>query len=80
MTKIFFIVIVMLSSTQQTETDLYVIEKPSFTDPRQCVQFVQINTYNLIQKAKLEYPTREIENIYCVAKEKINELMYGLST
>ena len=77
MTKIFFIVIVMLTGTKGT--DLYLIEKPSFEDPNQCVQFVQINSNSLVQKAKSVYPNQEIENIYCVTKEKIDELMYGTS-
>ena len=77
MTKIFFIVIVMLTGPKGT--DLYVIEEPSFENPKQCVQFVQIYSYGLIQKAKSVYPNQEIENIYCVTKEKINEIMHGIS-
>ena len=77
MTKVFLIVIAMLSTSPQDQKDLYVIQKPSFTSLQQCVQFVQINNMSLIQKATTAYPNRAIENIFCVEQEKLKTLISG---
>lgn len=73
--KIFLIVIAMISYSDQS--DLYVIQEPSFNDPQRCVEFVKINNVTLIQKAKIEYPDQGIDNIYCISKEKLKVLVRG---
>lgn len=73
--KIFLIVIAMISYSDQS--DLYVIQEPSFTDPQRCLEFVKINNVSLIQKAKIEYPDQGIDNIYCISKEKLKVLVRG---
>ena len=73
--KIFLIVIAMISYSDQS--DLYVIQEPSFTDPQKCLEFVKINNVSLIQKAKIEYPDQGIDNIYCISKEKLKVLVRG---
>ena len=73
--KIFLIVIAMISYSDQS--DLYVIQEPSFNDPQRCVEFVKINNVTLIQKAKIEYPDQGIDNIYCISKEKLKNYVNG---
>ena len=77
MTKIFFIVIAMLSNGDFNNTDLYVIQNPNFNSVKECVRFVQINNLNLIAKAGTEYPNRGIDNIYCVPEEQLKVLISG---
>tara|TARA_B100000945_G_C20251882_1_gene534919 strand:+ start:70 stop:309 length:240 start_codon:yes stop_codon:yes gene_type:complete len=73
--KIFLIVIAMVTGQGATQTDLYVIEDPDFKQSQQCIQFVQSNTIKLVQKAKSVYPDRDVENIYCVSKERLKVLI-----
>ena len=74
--NIFLIVIAMMSSN--AHTDLFVISTPTFKDPRTCIEFVNVNTNSLIQKAKLEYPTQYVENVYCISKEKLKVIVDGI--
>jgi len=73
--KIFFIVIAMLSGN--AHTDLFVISTPSFQDSKTCIEFVNVNTESLILKAKLEYPNQDVDNVYCISKEKLKKLAIG---
>ena len=75
--KMFLIVIAMIANPGSTDTDLYVIQEPNFKQPQQCLQFVQVNTRPLIEKAKSVYPTQEVENIYCITEDRLKVLISG---
>ncbi len=77
MSKVFLIVIAMMSSSPQSDTDLYIIQDPNFNNAVSCSQFIQINTVTLIQKANIEYPNREVEHIICIEEEKLKVLISG---
>ena len=74
--KIFLIVMVMMGS-QELNEDLYIIQQPSFTSVRECIEYVQRNDLILSSKAQTEYPGRGVKNIYCVDKDKLQNLMTG---
>tara|TARA_Y200000002_G_C22403897_1_gene546891 strand:+ start:97 stop:336 length:240 start_codon:yes stop_codon:yes gene_type:complete len=75
--KTFLIVIAMIAPPGATDTDLYVIQEPNFQYPQQCLQFVKSNTFPLLRKAKSVYPTQDVDNIYCITKEKLKVLVSG---
>ena len=49
----------------------------NFQYPQQCLQFVKSNTFPLLRKAKSVYPTQDVDNIYCITKEKLKVLISG---
>jgi len=69
--KSILIVVVMLLNSQQ---DLYIIQKPSFGSVPECAYFVQLYSPLIISKAREVYPDHELDNIYCVPKESLDQL------
>jgi hypothetical protein len=69
--KSILIVVAMLLNSQQ---DLYIIQKPSFGSVPECAYFVQLYSQLIISKARIEYPGHELNNIYCVPKESLDQL------
>ena len=72
--KTFLIVLVMIASANGNE-DLYIIQEPTFSNPNQCVAFVQANTNNLVGRAQLEYNGRPVQDIFCVERSKLDFLL-----
>jgi uncharacterized protein (UPF0297 family) len=75
--KIFLIVMVMMGG-QGLNEDLYIIQEPNFNSVNQCIGYVQRNDPYLVAKAQTVYPGRDVENIYCVNKDKLQNLMIGV--
>jgi len=66
--------------------DLFVFTKPYFSTGEQCVSFVQANPLFVMEGVMSYYgPSRRIENVMCMEKEKFMKLMkehspYGKQT
>ena len=71
MKSVLIVIVMMLELGKQ---DLYIIEEPNFQSERECVQFVMLYNKLIITKARTEYPNNEIVDIYCVDKERIDQL------
>ena len=65
----------MLVSQQNPNSDIYIISEPNFTEPAQCLAFVQANSEGLVAKAYGEFNGRQVESIYCVEKEKLRKVI-----
>ena len=78
MIKTFFIVLTMMVSPQNPVTDLYIISEPSFTEPAQCLAFVEQNTQGLVNKAYVEYGGREVDEIYCIEEQRLRQVLKTL--
>ena len=72
--KTFLIVLVMIATASGNE-DLYIINKPTFPNPNQCVAYVQQNSNQLVGRAQLEYQGRPVQDIFCVEKNKLDFLL-----
>jgi len=72
--KTFLIVLVMIATASGNE-DLYIISKPTFPNPNQCIAYVQQNSNNLVGRAQLEYEGRPVQDIFCVERRKLNFLL-----
>ena len=62
-------------SPQNPVSDLYVISEPSFTEPAQCLAFVEANTQGLVNKAYVEYGGREVDEIYCIEEQRLRQVL-----
>lgn len=71
MKSVLIVIVMMMELGKQ---DLYIIEEPNFQSERECVQFVMLYNKLIITKAHTEYPNNEIVDIYCVDKERIDQL------
>lgn len=78
MIKTFFIVLTMMVSPQNPVTDLYIISEPSFTEPAQCLAFVEANTQDLVNKAYVEYGGRQVDEIYCIEEQRLRQVLKSL--
>ena len=78
MIKTFFIVLTMMVSHQYPVTDLYIISEPSFTEPAQCLAFVEQNTPSLVNKAYVEYGGREVDEIYCIEEQRLRQVIKSI--
>ena len=71
MKSVLIVVVMLVNSALQ---DLYIIEEPQFETTRECVQFVMLYNELIIAKAQSEYPDRKIADIFCVPKDKLDQL------
>lgn len=65
----------MLISPQNPNQDIYIISQPTFATPNQCLAFVQAETNGLVAKATTAYQGREVEEIFCIEKKRLEELL-----
>ena len=65
-------------SPQNPVTDLYVISEPSFTEPAQCLAFVEANTQDLVNKAYVEYGGRQVDEIYCIEEQRLRQFIKSI--
>lgn len=74
--KTFLIVLVMMVNANGYE-DLYVIQEPTFENPKQCIAYVRNNANQLVGKAQLAYDGHPVQDIYCVEKNKLQTIVQG---
>lgn len=72
--KWFFILMVMTQNTP-VQDHLYLIQDPKFSTAPECLQFVnnQIQMLKSLQMQK--FPTQDIDNIYCMTQDALDELV-----
>lgn len=62
-------------SPQNPSSDIYVISEPNFTEPAQCLAFVEANTANIVRKATTEYQGRPVDEIYCIDEQRLQQVI-----
>ena len=65
-------------SPENPNSDIYVISEPNFTEPAECLAFVEQNTYDIVSKATTEYQGRPVEQIYCIDEERLRQVINSL--
>ena len=65
-------------SPQNPSSDIYVISKPNFSEPAECLAFVEQNTYDIVRKATTEYEGRQVDEIYCIDEERLRQVINSL--
>ena len=55
--------------------DVYVFEKPSFDTAPQCIEWVNMNPQAWVPPVMEAFPNGSIDMVYCVKKEKLEELL-----
>jgi len=76
--KVFFIVMTMMIGAGNPNADLYIIAEPSFSTPNRCLAFVDAEIQGLVNKASREYNGRQVEQVYCIEKGKLKEIVTQL--
>ena len=57
--------------------DLYIIQEPTFVNPKQCITYVRNNANQLVGKATLAYDGRGVQDIFCVEKNRLDLIIQG---
>ena len=70
MIKAWLIAVVMTN-----QVDVYVFEKPSFDTAPQCIEWVNINPQAWVPPVMEAFPNGSIDMVYCVKKEKLEEVL-----
>lgn len=68
----------MMVSPQNPSSDIYVISEPNFSEPAECLAFVEQNTYDIVRKATTEYEGRQVDEIYCIDEERLRQVINSL--
>jgi hypothetical protein len=74
MIKVFFILILMQQNAPAQDY-MYLLTEPTFNNPRECLTYVGANQYELTAKMSYEFPTQDIETVYCLSKEALDKLI-----
>lgn len=77
--KWFFILIVMVQHNP-SEDNLYLIQDPKFSTSQECLQFVSANMWSLKGIQMEKFPNQEIENIYCLTQEALDNAIKDRDT
>lgn len=72
--KFFFILMIMVQNTP-VQDNLYLIEDPKFSTVNECLYFVDRNYWALQSLQKKNFPLQEIENVYCLSKKALDDLI-----
>ena len=58
-----------------TNPNIFIFEEPTFSTPRQCIEWVNRYPGYWVPIVREQYPNAELDNVLCVNEEKLRELV-----
>ena len=65
----------LIAVVMTNNIDVYVFEKPSFDTAPQCIEWVNMNPQAWVPPVMEAFPNGSIDMVYCVKKEKLEEVL-----
>ena len=69
-----FIVVLMLGVNTDGTRDTFVYTQPKFDTADACQEYVYINSGQMGRAMMQEFQGKQIENVYCIQKDKLERL------